>query len=111
MNGFFIKVIGLHRFFVRKSQFYLHGNWACYEGGEFSLREILYYPIAYTKFMFWGIRDLKDKVNKLPSQQPTEAVLRDFKEWHNLRHNAYEEDPDSIDEEEIKTYLAERGKK
>lgn len=50
------KIIELSRWFNRKSQHYILGNWACYV--EFSKKIDYYkrYPLAYIKFM-WLSRD------------------------------------------------------
>ena len=50
------RLIKAHKFFVRESQFYLNGNWACYK--PFTRDQILYYPIAYLKFMSYECRDI-----------------------------------------------------
>ena len=56
-------LINAHRFFCRKSQHYVLGNWWKYEvnwlgwptkeAWLFALR----FPIAYVKFMIWAIYD------------------------------------------------------
>lgn len=44
------KIIELHKFFVRVSKNYMEGR---------KFRYIYYYPIAYIKFMYYGIQDSK----------------------------------------------------
>ena len=50
IEGTGMNFIEAHKFFVRKSQFYLNGNWACYK--PFTFKQVIYYPIAYCKFMY-----------------------------------------------------------
>jgi len=50
-------LIEAHKFFVRKSQHYILGNWSCFI--PLSLKKIkryyLHYPIAYVKFMWLSL--------------------------------------------------------
>ena len=49
-------IIALHFFFCRKSQFYLNGDWEVY--APFTIRQKLYRPIAYIKFMYSSVIDV-----------------------------------------------------
>jgi len=56
------KIIEAHKFFARKSQHYIMGNWNEYEDwltiDGFNKKKLLYmvyYPIAYIKFMYMSI--------------------------------------------------------
>lgn len=40
----------LHKFFVKKSNTYMY---------PWTIKKILYYPIAYIKFMYYSINDAK----------------------------------------------------
>lgn len=53
------KLVESHRFFCRKSQHFVLGNWYEYEpwSGK-KLRFTLYFPIAYVKFMGYILRDM-----------------------------------------------------
>lgn len=46
----------LHCFFMRKSQHYLNGDWR--EFTPFTLKQSLYQPVAYIKFMSLSICDV-----------------------------------------------------
>ncbi|NCC19425.1 MAG: hypothetical protein EOM29_10850 [Bacteroidia bacterium] len=64
-----------HRFFIRKSQHYVMGNWLEYEREDFFakskkenirlIKYTLYFPIAYVKFMFLMALDIK-RGHRLP---------------------------------------------
>jgi hypothetical protein len=54
------RIIDAHRFFCRKSQHFVLGNWSEYV--PISRRKLLYwmqFPIAYCKFMCYTIADLR----------------------------------------------------
>jgi len=59
-------LIEAHKFFVRKSQHYILGNWSCFI--PLSLKKIkryyLHYPIAYVKFMWLSLSGQRRERNQ-----------------------------------------------
>ena len=53
------KIIDSHRFFVRKSQHYILGNWSvCVPLTFKKVRDYYFrYPQAYIKFMFYSLKE------------------------------------------------------
>lgn len=45
-----MKIIELTKFFIKTSKEYK---------GNFTIKDIIYYPIAYIKFMYYSLRDYK----------------------------------------------------
>ena len=64
------KFVELSRWFNRKSQHYILGNWTCYikmyingiRSKDFNrmIKYYKYYPIAYIKFMWYSRQDIKN---------------------------------------------------
>ena len=62
----FKEIIEAHKFFVRKSQHYIMGNWNAYEpwfeNGLLNKNKLRYttgFIPAYIRFMYYTIKDLK----------------------------------------------------
>ena len=51
------KILYSHRFFIRKSQHYILGNWSEYVPSKEKISYYLRYPKAYIKFMFMCVKE------------------------------------------------------
>jgi len=56
------KLVELSKWFNRKSQHYVLGNWACYTPWSFNFKKMvnyrIRYPIAWVKFMWYSRKDI-----------------------------------------------------
>ena len=64
MHSFWVEMANSHDFFVRKSQFYVLGNWKIYvKDVNAIIKYQIQYPKAYIKFMWYCYADFVRGLN------------------------------------------------